>query len=48
MVRKLNKGRLSFLTIKAFLTHPETARDFLQPHLPSNLLKACYLDTFKL
>lgn len=23
---------------KAFLTHPETARDFLQLHLPSNLL----------
>lgn len=33
---------------KAFLTHPETARDFLQLHLPSNLLKVCNLDTLKL
>lgn len=33
---------------KAFLTHPETARDFLQLHLPSNLLKVCDLDTLKL
>lgn len=33
---------------KAFLTHPETARDFLLLHLPSNLLKVCNLDTLKL
>ena len=33
---------------KAFLTHPETARDFLQLHLPSSLLRVCNLDTLKL
>ncbi|MCR2242049.1 Rpn family recombination-promoting nuclease/putative transposase, partial [Salmonella enterica] len=26
---------------KAFLTHPETARVFLQLHLPSILLRVC-------
>ena len=33
---------------KVFLTHPDTARDFLQLHLPSPLLKACDLDTLRL
>ncbi len=33
---------------KQFLTHPETARDFLQQHLPPALLKTCDLSTLRL
>ena len=33
---------------KTFLTHPETARDFLTFHLPPALLKICNLDTLTL
>lgn len=35
-------------TFKAFLTHPETARDFLELHLPPALLAVCNLDTLRL
>lgn len=33
---------------KQFLTHPETARDFLEVHLPPALRKACDLSTLRL
>lgn len=33
---------------KQFLTHPETARDFLEAHLPAGLRKACDLTTLHL
>ncbi|MDU4094651.1 MAG: Rpn family recombination-promoting nuclease/putative transposase [Pantoea sp.] len=33
---------------KQFLTHPDTARDFLQLHLPAELLRLCDLKTLKL
>jgi len=33
---------------KQFMTHPETARDFLNIHLPSHLLKLCDLKTLRL
>mgnify|MGYP000845505983 FL=1 len=33
---------------KQFLTHPETARDFLEIHLPEHLLKLCDLKTLRL
>jgi predicted transposase/invertase (TIGR01784 family) len=33
---------------KQFLTHPDTARDFLESHLPADLLQLCDLDTLKL
>ncbi|SGZ20410.1 Putative uncharacterized protein [Moritella viscosa] len=33
---------------KQFLTHPETARDLLEIHLPAKLLKVCDLSTLKL
>ncbi|MCT8343369.1 Rpn family recombination-promoting nuclease/putative transposase [Photorhabdus kleinii] len=33
---------------KQFLTHPDTARDFLQFHLPPMLLKVCDLETLQL
>ncbi|MBC3210529.1 Rpn family recombination-promoting nuclease/putative transposase [Serratia fonticola] len=33
---------------KQFLTHPDTARDFLESHLPPDLLQLCDLDTLKL
>ena len=33
---------------KTFLSHPETARDFLQIHLPPALLQVCDLDTLQL
>jgi predicted transposase/invertase (TIGR01784 family) len=33
---------------KKFLTHPDTARDFLEVHLPSTLLQHCDLNTLKL
>ncbi|CAM4048940.1 Rpn family recombination-promoting nuclease/putative transposase [Serratia silvae] len=33
---------------KQFLTHPDTARDFLAVHLPSALLQHCDLNTLKL
>lgn len=35
-------------TFKAFLTHPETARDFLELHLPPTLLAVCNLNTLRL
>ncbi|PHZ21454.1 Rpn family recombination-promoting nuclease/putative transposase, partial [Yersinia massiliensis] len=33
---------------KQFLTHPETARDFLDVHLPPALRQACDLNTLRL
>ncbi|CBW76757.1 Hypothetical cytosolic protein (plasmid) [Mycetohabitans rhizoxinica HKI 454] len=33
---------------KQFLTHPETARDFLSLHLPTQWLAQCDLDTLRL
>ncbi|WP_411751659.1 Rpn family recombination-promoting nuclease/putative transposase, partial [Serratia sp. (in: enterobacteria)] len=33
---------------KQFLTHPATARDFLELHLPPALRQSCDLDTLKL
>lgn len=35
-------------TFKQFLTHPDTARDFLELHLPPALLGLCDLSTLKL
>ena len=32
---------------KTFLRHPETARDFLQIHLPASLRELCDLQTLK-
>ncbi|WP_300001479.1 Rpn family recombination-promoting nuclease/putative transposase [uncultured Cedecea sp.] len=36
------------LIFKQFLTHPETARDFMQLHLPAELQVACDFSTLKL
>ena len=36
------------LVFKQFLTHPETARDFMQLHLPKQLQALCDLSTLKL
>lgn len=33
---------------KSFLTHPDTARDFMEIHLPKGLRELCDLDTLKL
>lgn len=33
---------------KSFLTHPDTARDFMEIHLPIDLRELCDLDTLKL
>ena len=33
---------------KTFLRHPETARDFLQIHLPASLRELCNFQTLKL
>ncbi|EFO1269726.1 TPA: Rpn family recombination-promoting nuclease/putative transposase [Escherichia albertii] len=33
---------------KTFLTHPDTARDFMEIHLPKGLRELCELDTLKL
>lgn len=33
---------------KTFLTHPDTARDFMEIHLPKGLRELCDLDTLKL
>lgn len=35
-------------TFKQFLTHPETARDFMSIHLPAELLAICDLNTLRL
>lgn len=36
------------LAFKQFLTHPDTARDFMQLHLPSELQAVCDFNTLKL
>jgi len=36
------------LAFKQFLTHPETARDFMALHLPTELLAVCDLNTLQL
>lgn len=36
------------LAFKQFLTHPDTARDFMQLHLPAELQAICDLSTLKL
>ena len=33
---------------KTFLTHPDTARDFMEIHLPKDLRELCDLDSLKL
>lgn len=33
---------------KPFLTHPDTARDFMEIHLPKDLRELCDLDSLKL
>ncbi|HCJ9626836.1 TPA: Rpn family recombination-promoting nuclease/putative transposase, partial [Escherichia coli] len=33
---------------KSFLTHPDTARDFMEIHLPKDLRELCDLDSLKL
>ncbi len=33
------------LTFKQFLTHPDTARDFMQLHLPADLQALCDFST---
>ncbi len=33
---------------KHFMTHPDTARDFLEIHLPEHLLQLCDLSTLRL
>ncbi len=32
---------------KSFLTHPDTARDFMEIHLPKDLRELCDLDSLK-
>ncbi|SUB71534.1 putative transposase [Pluralibacter gergoviae] len=34
-------------TFKQFLTHPDTARDFMQLHLPADLQALCDFSTLK-
>uniref|UniRef100_UPI00065FE3D9 Rpn family recombination-promoting nuclease/putative transposase n=1 Tax=Serratia TaxID=613 RepID=UPI00065FE3D9 len=36
------------LAFRQFLSHPDTARDFMQLHLPADLLAICDLSTLKL
>lgn len=36
------------VVFKQFLTHPDTARDFLELHVPPALLQYCDLNTLKL
>jgi predicted transposase/invertase (TIGR01784 family) len=45
---KKNTPTLHDAVFKKFLTHPDTARDFLEVHLPSTLLQHCDLNTLKL
>ncbi|WP_037408556.1 MULTISPECIES: Rpn family recombination-promoting nuclease/putative transposase [unclassified Serratia] len=45
---KKTTSTLHDAVFKKFLTHPDTARDFLELHLPSVLLQACDLSTLKL
>lgn len=33
---------------KSFLTHPDTARDFMEIYLPKDLRELCDLDSLKL
>ena len=35
-------------TFKAFLTHPDTARDFIELHVPAEFRAICDLSTLKL
>lgn len=42
------RGSLKYEVYKTFLTHPDTARDFLALYLPPALLKICDLNTLKL
>ncbi|MEG3130348.1 Rpn family recombination-promoting nuclease/putative transposase [Pantoea cypripedii] len=51
--RKARKGKKATptphdLVFKQFLTHPETARDFMQLHLPAELKSVCDFKTLKL
>ncbi len=48
-MKKANKATFPHdATFKQFLTHPESARDFIQLHLPEKLLALCDLTTLKL
>ncbi|QZN96630.1 Rpn family recombination-promoting nuclease/putative transposase [Symbiopectobacterium purcellii] len=48
-MKKVNKTTFPHdATFKQFLTHPESARDFIQLHLPEKLLALCDLTTLKL
>ncbi|WP_114195058.1 Rpn family recombination-promoting nuclease/putative transposase [Edaphovirga cremea] len=47
-MRKNTTPTLHDAVFKQFLTHPETARDFLDIHLPATLRKICDLDTLQL
>ncbi|MCW2474459.1 Rpn family recombination-promoting nuclease/putative transposase [Candidatus Symbiopectobacterium sp. NZEC151] len=48
-MKKANKTTFPHdATFKQFLTHPESARDFIQLHLPEKLLALCDLTTLKL
>lgn len=47
-MKKNTTPTLHDAVFKQFLTHPETARDFLDIHLPSALRKLCDLNTLQL
>ncbi len=48
-MKKVNKTTFPHdATFKQFLTHPESARDFIQLHLPEKLLALFDLTTLKL
>lgn len=47
-MKKNTPPTLHDAVFKQFLTHPETARDFLDIHLPSALRKLCDLNTLQL
>lgn len=48
MIKTTNTPTPHDATFKQFLTHTETARDFIQLHLPEKLLALCDLATLKL
>ncbi|EQB98579.1 hypothetical protein B738_23718, partial [Photorhabdus temperata subsp. temperata M1021] len=48
MKRKKQHQRHMILFFKQFLSHIDTARDFLEIHLPAKLRAVCDLDTLRL
>lgn len=48
MKKKSNNPTPHDATFRQFLTQPDTARDFMNIHLPAELLAICDLSTLKL